>query len=72
MRTFLGNGSVWDAENDKNLCTFVDGKFSTDSKRIADKLTKRGNKEITKGAKPKPKPKPKAKIKTAVKKAIKK
>lgn len=54
MRTFLGNGSVWDPKNDKNLCTFVDGKFSTDDKRTADILVKRGNKEVT----PKPKEKP--------------
>lgn len=66
MRTFLGNGSVWDAENNKNLCTFVDGKFSTDSKYIADKLLKRGNKEVT------PKKKTESEAKEQPKKTVKK
>ena len=58
VRTFLGNGTVWDKENDKTLCQFVDGKVKTDVKRVADILTRRGYKEVKAKASP-PKPQPK-------------
>ena len=41
---FYGTGGtiVWDKENDKALCQFVDGEFETDDKRIIDLLIKAG------------------------------
>ena len=41
---FYGTGGtiVWDKENDKALCQFVDGELETKDKRIIDLLTKAG------------------------------
>lgn len=35
---FYGNGIVWDGENNKTLCQFVNGEFETEDARIANKL----------------------------------
>jgi hypothetical protein len=35
---FYGNGIVWDKENNKRLCKFVDGQLETDDKRIIEAL----------------------------------
>ena len=32
---FYGRGVVWDKENDKQLCEFVNGEFETDNERTA-------------------------------------
>ena len=39
---FYGTGAVWDSENKKVLCRFVDGSFETDDKRICGKLVALG------------------------------
>jgi len=39
MTKFFGNGLVWDKEKDSLLCTFVNGEFITEDKRIIDILT---------------------------------
>ena len=38
----IGGTIVWDKENDKALCQFVDGELETKDKRIIDLLTKAG------------------------------
>ena len=35
---FYGQGVVWDKENDKHLCQFVNGEFETDNERTATLL----------------------------------
>lgn len=42
--TFYGIGGVWDKENDKILCRFVDGEFQTEDKRVIKILTELGYK----------------------------
>jgi hypothetical protein len=39
---FYGNGAVWDAENQKPLCTFVEGAIETEDARVIDKLVELG------------------------------
>lgn len=39
---FYGNGIIWDKENNKKLCKFVNGVFETNDKRIIDTLVKSG------------------------------
>jgi hypothetical protein len=39
---FTGTGIVWDAENDKALCTFENGEFYTDDKIVINKLKELG------------------------------
>jgi hypothetical protein len=39
---FYGNGIVWDAVKNKNLCKFIDGKYETDSDDIIQHLIKLG------------------------------
>ena len=43
--TFIGNGIIWDAVNDKPLCEFKNGKFTTDNPDIIEMLTKKGFKQ---------------------------
>jgi hypothetical protein len=38
MAKFLGNGIVWDAARNKELCSFVAGAFVTDDQRTIDLL----------------------------------
>ena len=42
MVTFKGNGVVWDKERNKVLCSFRNGEFKTDDKRVIDILLKGG------------------------------
>ncbi|OEH86248.1 hypothetical protein BHU72_11990 [Desulfuribacillus stibiiarsenatis] len=42
MITFYGTGLVWDKENNKLLCKFVDGKFETNDQRTANILINAG------------------------------
>lgn len=42
MAKFLGNGVVWDAARNKELCSFVGGVFVTDDVRTAETLRKLG------------------------------
>ena len=39
---FFGNGIIWDAENNKNLCKFENGEFETENKRVIHILTEMG------------------------------
>ena len=39
---FYGNGIVWDGENDRPLCEFVNGEFTTKDVRIIEILTDSG------------------------------
>lgn len=38
MAVYRGTGIIWDGENNKPLCKFVDGRFETSNKRIIGKL----------------------------------
>ena len=42
MATFLGNGVVWDKENNKVLCRFENREFKTDDKETIEKLLRLG------------------------------
>lgn len=35
---FYGNGTVWDKDNNRALCRFVNGEFETDNERTATLL----------------------------------
>jgi hypothetical protein len=39
---FYGRGVVWDAENNKALCRFVNGEIETSDERVMNKLFKLG------------------------------
>lgn len=41
---FYGNGIVWDGDNNKVLCKFLNGEIETSDKHIIDKLTEKGYK----------------------------
>lgn len=42
MTKFYGHGIVWDKENDKALCSFVDGEHETLDKRTVSLLKELG------------------------------